>query len=186
LPGVVLVDVGRFTTVKIFDAAVLTARALRKIAVTPLKHPPSVRPTRVSLDDLGSVRQTSGIWMSADDSDRRAASEQLGNERASDIARRSGDQDYVNSFDVACHQRLASATGYGAGVAHVHARTDRRMRGGEVGLLLVGEAGDAEVAHLYRARGREENVGRLDVPMYHPLGVRHGERVTGLAGDVAC
>ena len=34
--------------------------------------------------------------------------------------------------------------------------------------------------------GGEENVGRLDVPMYHPLGVCHRERVTGLAGDVDC
>ena len=69
---------------------------------------------------------------------------------------------------------------------HVRAGADGHVRGGEVSLLLVGEAGDAEVADFYRAPGGEEDVGRLDVSMHHSLGVCYGERVTGLAGDVDC
>ena len=86
-------------------------------------------------------------------------------------------------------QRIQVRAGVHGGAAglfrgHVGTGTDRCVRGGEVGLLLVGEAGDAEVADLYRAGGGEENVGGLDVTMYHPLGVRNGECVTDLAGDV--
>ena len=57
-----------------------------------------VRPARVGLDDFGSVRQSSGVWVPADGADLRAAGEQLGNEGPSDVARRSGDQNHVNSL----------------------------------------------------------------------------------------
>jgi hypothetical protein len=75
------------------------ARALRKIAVTPSKHPSRESGwLGVGLDDFGSVGQTSGVRMPADGADLRAAGEQLGNEWPSDVARGSGDHDHVNSL----------------------------------------------------------------------------------------
>ena len=55
-------------------------------------------PARVGLDNVGSIRQTSGVWVAADDADLRAAGQRLGNQGPSHIAGRSGDQDHVNSL----------------------------------------------------------------------------------------
>jgi hypothetical protein len=47
------------------------------------------------------------------------------------------------------------------------------------------QPGDAEVAHLHPPIGRQQDVGRLDVAMHDPLGVRPGQGPAKLGGDAA-
>ena len=49
---------------------------------------------------------------------------------------------------------------------------------------LVGDASDAEVGDLHTAVGRDQQISRLDIPMYQPSGVGGLQGSSGLGDDI--